>query len=267
MLVTPRPLLTNSMRGGIPRIDPLHPLAVGLTSCMVTIAPGIVMDVLRVRHPSTGGAQFGGARGAAATGWSITAAETADLNWSSGEFSVGVFFNQTNTASANRGLISRLAYTNEGTNAGWRLLGRSTDDQWYFEVFANTAFATYGALHGGSCRRAGDQTVMGTSTGSVRNIYQNGVFLASTGTGAMSGSGSAPVNGPDTGVPSYLTCTWNRCLSISDAQWWHSEPVGFLIYPEDDMFAQIVGVVAVGGGFQAAWARGSNVVLMPGLAA
>lgn len=99
-------------------------------------------------------------------------------------------------------------------------------------------------------------TFLGTNTGAAaQNIYFDGKLANTTATTASfttavasacfnnaSSAGSNTFNGT-VGIV-YYGAMWNRTISAAEARKIHDDPYCFLIYPEDDMFATLVGTAA-----------------------
>jgi len=243
-------------QGGLPLIDWSNPLTGGLLSCVIAAMPGVMFDVARLRprnalvkgvpHVRRLGASTG-------EGWAVgksDGSDTTDLNWTSGPFTAAVFCNITDRLNYPQPL-SRRVYTNESTNSGWELQVRPVGGQGRasFLVYNNNSVASY-SLQGTTDTGTGDMAIAGTSDATTRRIFLNGEEEASTTSNPVPASASIPLRSETylAGYSTYIGAMWNRCLLPVDVANWSNDPFQFLIYPEDELFATLVGVAAGGGG-------------------
>lgn len=99
-------------------------------------------------------------------------------------------------------------------------------------------------------------TLVGTNvTGVAQSVYYDGVLTATTNlTATFTTAVCAPCFNTTTanatpvgnGIAGwvYYGAYWNRTILAQEAHLLHHDPYCFLIYPEDEMFAQMVGVTA-----------------------
>ena len=262
------------IRGGVPRIDWSHPLTKGLIGCWV---PGITFvkdltgtcpDMSFVSNIAgntgsividrEGPAISGGTNNATGTILYCTA-PAVYKGWSNfstyyrGQFNgLGnynpfqylIYIGYDNTGSSPFEVVGIGDHANAGNlttvSTGWNKAGAGP--------FNGTTvnFQTVGTI---SC--------LGTFTVNGNNIlYKNGAQVASDswgGAGVASSTATSElcINGwtqygpRRTSVDCYLACCWNRTLSAVEAQQMDADPYGFLIWPEDEIFAELVGAAVV----------------------
>ncbi len=194
-----------------------------------------------------------------------TAASSADLNWTSGPFSVGAWCNlPVNQNGVYIDIIGRYAYSSEGSNSGWDLQLRSLDDGaagLNFVIFNNGAGGQYLCQFIGGFT-AGDQMVLGTSDGSSTKSIYSGLSKTTHATAhfspASSASSALSVAGNAGTSKLYVGCAWGRQLSDAEVQAFYLDPFSMIIPAEGEMPA----LRAVSGAsFNPSWAVGKNIVI------
>ena len=228
---------------GIPQVNPNHPLAVGMTSCFVTLANGIVIDALRPRgiSPSTTSFALGphGFRSAFST---FSAGSTNDLNWTSGPFTAMCWMQSPPGQSGTyTGGFSRSAYVNESNNQGWGISWRpSTDHGFGYScvIAANNGVFSYTFPSGDQTYTTND-LCFGFSSDGVAGVvtFANGFVNAFSNTTNLvqASCSTGVVIGDSLGTGVYIALTMNRHAQQNDITEFYQNPYGMLIYPEDSV--------------------------------
>lgn len=113
----------------------------------------------------------------------------------------------------------------------------------FHTIIASVPNATTALIY---CDGKLDQTsAAGTKTSNVTGTQ----FVFNSG-----GLNAASFGGGSNGFIYYFA-GWNRALSAAEALKIHQDPYSFLIYPEDDMIATLVGAAAAGGPFADSYAQ------------
>ena len=183
------------------------------------------------------GSVFAGPLGIKTSGWTFNALETSDLDWTSGPFSIAVWFNtfvSTGTAGA---IASRAIYVDETNNQGWSVTQQNTN-QLRFSVYNNNASALY-ALNITDDRTIDPIYYVATSDATTRRAYLHGIHVASTGNspvpasaGSLAISNTIPTAGRVSAV--YLMMIWNRLLTPTEVLNFKVSPYS-LISPSSSM--------------------------------
>lgn len=246
--------------GSIPRINRGHPLAVGLVFYAYD-AGGQVIDLINSGHGAiiasttrltTSTSVFG--NGLKYPGTSTSDSITLPLgNQATQKF--------TNTApySVASGFFGTLGTPNYFTSTG-----TASVDVAGFNVITGPNLSFF-------CNNGGTQLNYAASL--TANVYHTGVFVATSGTaglmyfdGKLDTSVSAitttnATTGQQVNLNSstanaqnfggglngyiYYWAGWNRILTAGEASLLHADPYCFLIYPEDEIFATLVGTTVV----------------------
>jgi len=117
-------------------------------------------------------------------------------------------------------------------------------------IYANTNTSTFTANSVGVYH-----SVVGTNTSATsQNTYFDGkLAVTSAITAAFTATAYQPVlNSEQSNFPTgngvagwiYFAALWNRTITAAEARQLHDDPYCFLIYPEDEIFASLVGVTA-----------------------
>jgi hypothetical protein len=245
-----------------PTIDWSNPLTRGLR-CLLWPQGKNLIDLVKPRPFSTSGSVTSNAtikpRGAAVAGqWIIgAAADSTDLDWTSGSFSCAGFMNFPTPAATQSGVISRGVYVSESNNQGWALYQDAMGTFYNFDVYRNNGQALYEVIST-TVVSAGERFVGGMSDGTSLSVIIDGKIETTTsGINVAPVSASTPlasnVTSSGDGLASlYVGFVWLRDLSA--AEWWslYTDPYQFLIFPEDILSSMLVGVVAGGATQQGA---------------
>lgn len=247
-------------------IDRSHPLTIGLLSYAVPVGNTMV-DLWRPRAKGSPGtasiSQYGSA--VATQEWIPSGADSSDLNWTSGAFTVAAWANYT-TILGYPGAIDRSTYVSESNNQGWYLNINQGSGKYGFGSFNNNAEAL-NLLKSTTTATTGPVMQAGTSDGTTRRIFINGVQEASTTNSPVPASRSSNVVASTVGTLNYAVGIWRRALTAMELFEWYIKPFDLLQQPTARRYYFGTVVAGGGGGFQAAWARGSNVVLNTRIAA
>jgi hypothetical protein len=243
----------------IPRINCSHPLTAGLTNYWYDTGTGAVIDLVTGRtmvpaagnvKPPPAGSPFGranyystvGLYGMVDPATNPKQAWAAPFSFACGWWQVAtpvtganpVYFTlQDNTGNTPFALYTdtsnlRIAYGNASPAIAFTQPGNNT-----FNVF------------------------VGVATGaSTQSNYLNATLFSSTQTSAYTGTVmSYNINGTDVGWSAsatesnaaivYFGAVWLRALSATEAAQLYQDPYCFLIYPEDEMFATLVGIATI----------------------
>lgn len=237
-----------------PVINRAHPLFRLLTSYIIPLYPGTLVDITKVRPKGTGTAGdvglFGQRVGIGGT-WTMGAAsDTSDLNWTSGGFTVATWSHSPGDNGAYVSPMDRSAYVSETNNQGWILQQRIPSDPspgYNFMILNNNAIANYGFASSASFsgRAAGDVMMAGSSDGSSsKSIYVGFAspspanFTKTTSTTGNMAPISQTGNALNGGVcAAYVLATWSRQLSDAEILSFYYDPFGLLIYPDDPVWA------------------------------
>jgi hypothetical protein len=174
--------------------------------------------------------------GLAADKWSYANADTKDLDFTSGAWSVGGFGNLSSVSSTsgqNPEVVGRRAYTDETINSGWSLAQSGGTTVYGAFSFANNGFANYQLL-GTSTATVGDVFLGMTSDGtSTRRLFVKGVQESTTATNLNPATCASPLT-PATAsagvwAGAYLVLAWNR--EVPAIQWamLNNDPYCFLV--------------------------------------
>lgn len=242
----------------IPRINWHHPLTSGLIYYGYDTGTGLVLDLvegkqptyqaltLPLNRPSARGSGLVYTQGGAGGFFPIEArVNSIFLN---GLYSMAcawfITALPTSTFAAPFGIND--AAGNNASTFLWNSAG-TTDMQW---AIANVNPATFTANSINTYH-----SLLGVNTSATsQNIYFDGALKTTTALTATfatttcapcfntSQAGGSPVNGVSGWV--YYGALWNRKISQGSARLLHDDPYCFLIYPEDEMFASLVGVTA-----------------------
>lgn len=220
-----------------------HPLAEQLIALFVCPYPGarvinllspqftpeVVSDVdqaLRSAAAPTGHVmtEFG----YATRDWSFSADDTSRLNITSGSWSVGGYVRVAGYTQANQAdFMSRYSYTSESNNDGWMIGGRDTG-KWRFIIFNNNGQANYNACLSTTSRANGDWVIGGTTDGTTRRIWVNGVNETSTGVNPNASSqttnGVVNTSAATETQSLYIGAFWGRELFSQDWLAWNRDP-------------------------------------------
>ncbi len=267
-------LVPNIRRGqakpyaSVPRIDWTHPLAANLVSYNYDLGGQLIDLVNGGMGVETGGTATLASRAQSKLGYGYKYAGTASCDgaeaalptvqaaklMTAAPYAVAVGMLPTGSPTASTSIISIMDPAN---NFGFQLNVPSTATLFevkyagsaatpedyitaantnsvgvYHTVIGNAATSTTGSVYVDGKQ---DGTFSGNTTIFTSSTYQllyNHIFV-----GGNSGSGG--INGFI-----YYVAQWNRTLTAAEASLLHSEPYCFLIYPEEDMLAERVGVTA-----------------------
>ena len=253
--------------GSIPRINPAHPLASGLVTYCYDLG-GIIIDLVNngratlfssTTHAQRGSSPFGNAFKYGATSSSDWATFRTNPNVTTfgtripytiacATFYTGapivntvVVGPSTNDNGGNQGPVFWI----DGTNTLFSVVlnnanphdfaqARTTNtfQSWVCAVTSTTAATFYanGTSDAGSF--SGSATTQSNSGLAV--VFNGGGYTTAQFTG---GAGNGLV---------YYYAGWNRVLTSAEALLLHTDPYCFLIYPEDEMFAELVNIAAAG---------------------
>lgn len=251
--------------GSIPRINWSHPLAYGLGSYVINIGP-IYIDLVSgqpvVRqsgstHPGIGSSPFGSGIQFGAVGtddWfnSTTSPFLSSFTASPFTQAIGVFF-KTYPAS---GTIMASLWSQ--STSPFNVFVFQANSQTSFNVLYATGSGGAGyASTAGGCSVNAFHSCMAVATGSsAGSIYVNGVLDGTVSGSPTTQTGAAGtqlvLNSLSTGGNSqgglggflYYWAGWNRPLTAIEARLLHDDPYCFLVYPEDEIFATLVGAAA-----------------------
>jgi hypothetical protein len=210
---------TNTKPVSGARIDWGSPLTRGLVALYVCDeAGGQIRNLVNERQVGALGTWAPHRGGLTVENFSGTIGGVPELNFASGAWTVGVFGEVANvTGSEQPALFGRSVYVDESNNQGWELGGASTG-VWRFVAFNNNGFASYNLLGTGS-RANGPVSLFGTTDGTTRRLYVNGLVEASTNNNASIASASSGLyNSPGATEHQllYIGYAWNRCLSAAE---------------------------------------------------
>lgn len=243
----------------IPRINRLHPLAQGLLFYAYDLG-GVVIDLAnggngkllsQTTHSPVTTSPFG-------SGFKYPGVATSDCVTLPLVGTKVSTFSNTAPFSAACGCFGSVPAT---TNAYIASTGTSTTDIAGFASNGTAAKPLFFFNNGGS------QVTFATGS-FVANVYHTLIAVATSGTTATlyldgkldssvtaitttnattgqqininAGAGNGSFGGGLNGF-AYYFAGWNRILTISEARLLHNDPYCFLIYPEDEMFATLVG--------------------------
>src|SRR5216684_1108422 len=232
---------------GQPTVDRSNPLTHSLTSVLWPQGNALI-DLVRARPLMTGGTAIMGRSGPIVDGgWTLgVAADTADLNWTTGGFTVAVFAKVLAQNTTDYQLfIDRSAYTSETNNQGWVLrVNPTTDSSGYdFLIFANSTSATYN-FNSTVAVVAGDRLVAATGDGTTKALYVDGVVTTSTSADLLPASCGNALNAVSTTPQGlYIAYTWNRALTAVEINSLSAAPFQFLVFPQDILQALLTGVI------------------------
>ena len=247
---------------GQPSLNRLHPLARGMTDCLLwnalvplnlatptvkttlTSSPTLVPTARGYAGYATGGSDF----------------EIPDHgNTVAGDFAIRILSRIVTWTGAFSALVDKGA------------VGPGRELTILFNTSGNVSFVSFGAVAGGSLSITTGMTAGGTwdfvvsRAGSVATFYVNGVSVGTSSAAAVTGTtavvtpmsfGWNQSGGGSNADAQYLTAqVWNRALSANEVSLLARAPYCFLTYPQD---VQRVGAAATPT-FLAAWAQGSNL--------
>ncbi len=250
----------------VPRIDWAHPLAKNLVSYNYDLGGQVIDLVTGGIGIETGGTGTLASRTQSKLGYGYKYAGTASCDGAeaalptvkaanlitTAPYAVAVGMLPTGSPTASTSIISIMDPAN---NFGFQLNVPSTATQ--FEVkFAGSAATPEDYITAANTNSVGVfHTVIGNAaTSTTGSVYvdgkQDGTFSGNTTTFTSStyqllynhifvggNSGSGGINGFV-----YYVAQWNRTLTAAEASLLHGDPYCLLIYPEDEMFATLVGV-------------------------
>lgn len=161
--------------------------------------------------------------------WTVPLASSTKLNWSSGQFSLAVWFhcNALNGAGEVSTVAGRFNYVDESNNQGWELKVTSPENDnnvVIFNVYGNTSGFWYQVGFNLRVEAGKDYFVVVTSDGvSKVTTYKDGVQTSGRDYGQFIpvsctlGSGFRNFSTGGTGkFPVRQLCTWNRALKPSE---------------------------------------------------
>lgn len=263
---------------GIPRIDPSNPLTVGLKVATIAQAGAQLNLITGALFPAVSSALGVNGDGAVRTftGAGDTVG-TPSMGTNGGAFSVVARIRPRNTVQS-----AKFAIYDCGSPA-------ANGFDFYFDqavTGGSLGLTVWGVAAFGSDASAG--VIYSDSTGKpitvgVTYAKQNATGVRYFRSGVLSASQSAAglgynnISGTEyvgrregTNEPFYgdigFVYGWTRTLSDAEVAQVTSDPYCFLTFPEDDVFAMLVGRAA-GTTFQPSWAIGSNVLISGGYAA
>jgi hypothetical protein len=252
--------------GSIPRINWSAQITNGLSSCVLPASYGDPQ--LNAQHqqsgwivPATTGSFIfgttpvgrglrtnnGGTHGAVGSAWT----QTSIPSTGAGDFTTCclIYINTTTVVNGGANTLGDFfGQTSSGTSPdhGYFLTGATPTFTAYTQ---GTNFTTSQTIVTGNV-----YALMFTRLGTACTFYINGIS-SSTGTSSLAiytaatsryyfgiYDGTGTSNAPDFTI--LFAGGWNRALTASEALSWAQDPYGFLIYPEDEMFATMVGAVA-----------------------
>lgn len=252
----------------VPRIDWSHPLAKGMVFYAYD-AGGVIFDLVNgggtgkvfssTTHIARTQSKFGYGYKypGTATSDSVSLPISGNTKVTSfatvaAPFSYAAGVLQTGTGTTGGYLVSMGSAAAGQDNCGFVLTGATQveallDNGTTSAVFAQTFTAN--VFH---------TLVAVATTTAAGNVYFDGgaaqsfagTTVNNTGTNQVNfntGQAGAAANGGGSNGFVFYFAGWNRVLTAIEAKLLHSDPYCFLIYPEDEVFATLVGVVAAAG--------------------
>jgi hypothetical protein len=271
MQIPVRPFKARLIRAGIPRIDWHHPLTFGLVGCWL---PGLTRgydltdNCSPMAYSTSGTIQSFGSEieGSVLPGGQTTTegniysvvAPSVFKGWNN--FSLYYRGVLHGTAGNQFNYLLYIAFDNGNATPPYEICSIGDPNS----AGALTTVSVNWNNSGGEQKGTGVDftgnsliSCLGTLTVGGNNIlYRDGLQVASnawntggTGQATTSATTAIQINGWTFGgrfaSPScYMACAWNRTLSAAEAQYLDADPYGFLIWPEDEIFATWVGAAA-----------------------
>ena len=262
---------------GQPRIDWSHPLTDALLFCAVDTGNGPLVDLVNGRRGTIVGSRLASMPSAHGTTFQhngsangVRYAMDPLIRYNSAPLSYACAFKKTGNVGAYSTPFCRTQQDNTAppyVNWCFEINGVTAGQNKIEQAFAtggvNTAFGAAWTFPGDNLYTS----VVGT-LGSNGKLYGNGVLQVTT-TGTYSGANttddiyvgcvSSTGGNPFTGNI-YYGMVWRRELMPNEIMELHNNPTCFLIYPEDDVFALLVGAVAGGTTYNQSCLASSSAV-------
>jgi hypothetical protein len=239
------------------RVAPITRQLVCLLPCWE--GSGAPNDLVRRRVSAQVGTWSGGTYGREVKTFHLSMASTADLDFTSGPWSVAVFCHLTGGPGGGAfwGPFGRDYYAGEGSNRGWRLFAAGSgiglgSNKWCFGSYrdSNTEFPR---CPGTTNWAVGDWLLVGTSDGvGTRLLYVNGVQEGTTNLNVNPlpcvTAGNLTNAGSSGDIRNYWAAAWKRCLSAAEVQslWRNRMRTGGLTVSVQPSITRITQVPGVG---------------------
>lgn len=255
-MLLPLPRSPGFIRGGVPRIDLSNQMTQGLTGFwlpalhglpiiinLVNSRPGSVYNFSGGQNPYLDG--FPAGQGISSIGPGVR------LNFNTYYWNVGPNKNFYDTSATFAFSRISAASDNALNQYGFSVTGASqtsfvpySDGNIYWD-FPNSG-SRLGSL--AYTNSANLETFTFSARPGYRGIYKNGLQI---GTSSAAAAGDGSTNGADLwfgfGGPTaqyFVMAVWNRSLTDQEQIGFTLDPLQFLQWPEDDLFAQMVGAAA-----------------------
>lgn len=242
-LLAARPNPAVKSRAGV-TLNRTHPLAQGLVAAYLFAegAGGGSRDLVRSsRPPGTGAGWVGTRAGPGIYNLQVPNADTTDLEFTSGSFSIVAGFSLRSPGSSEFAGVERFTYTSESGNNGWSLEWRGAfspnsgdTNRFAFIVNRNNGVGSY-LLASPTGYTEGHHVVAGVSDGSsLRSLYVGGLLVNTSAVNLNPLSSSAAFGDSRGGASGAISNTfaylYNRALTPTAIRALTVEPFA-LVYP------------------------------------